>query len=126
MGQAIPRQHSEVVLRSHFRQLRALLALALVVVAALSAAVVFVATDDETTSTVTSSANPGQSIEYGGFNPQTGRPLGTAATSNIPKTDVAKPDESKIAAAIWRAQQGDARSGPGGPDESSVAAAIGR
>jgi hypothetical protein len=50
MGQAIPRQHPAVVLRSHFNQLRALLAAALVAVVALTVAVVILATNDETDS----------------------------------------------------------------------------
>ena len=47
MGEAIPRQHPAVVLRSHFNQLRALLAIALVAVAGLTTAVVILATDDD-------------------------------------------------------------------------------
>jgi hypothetical protein len=56
-------------------------------------------------------AKPIQPIEYGNFNPQTGRPMANGAT----------PDESKIAAAISSTRQ----SGAGGLDESRVAAAIG-
>jgi hypothetical protein len=135
MGQAIPSQNPAVVLRSHYRQLRTLLTIALVMVIGLSAALVIVATEDESTTTTATSAQsledslqrlagrnggafaapqvaePGQPIEYGGFNPQTGRPLEKVAT----------PDESKIAAAISGAQQAGNQSGP---DESSVAAAI--
>jgi hypothetical protein len=47
MGEAIPRQHPAVVLRSHFNQLRALLAVALIAVAGLTVAVVILATDDD-------------------------------------------------------------------------------
>jgi hypothetical protein len=47
MGQAIPRQHPAVVLRSHFNHLRALLAVAMVAVVGLTAAVVILATDDD-------------------------------------------------------------------------------
>ena len=47
MGQAIPRQHPAVVLRSHFNQLRALLAVALVALVGLTVAVVILATDDD-------------------------------------------------------------------------------
>ena len=47
MGKAIPTQHPAVVLRSHFNQLRALLAAALIAVVGLSAAVVILATDNE-------------------------------------------------------------------------------
>jgi hypothetical protein len=52
MGQAIPTQHPAVVLRSHFNQLRALLAVALIAIVSLSAAVVILAKDsDNATST---------------------------------------------------------------------------
>jgi hypothetical protein len=47
MGEAIPRQHPAVVLRSHFNHLRALLAVALIAVAGLTVAVVILATDDD-------------------------------------------------------------------------------
>jgi hypothetical protein len=73
MGKAIPAQHPAVVLRSHYRQLRALLAIAMIAVLGLTAAVVILAGDgDEVTGT--SSATPIESINYGGFNPATGRP----------------------------------------------------
>ena len=49
MGQVIPRQHPAVVLKSHYKALRALLAAALVAIAALSAAVVILANNDDTT-----------------------------------------------------------------------------
>ena len=46
MGKAIPAQHPAVVLRSHYKQLRALLAIAMIAVVALTAAVVILATDN--------------------------------------------------------------------------------
>ena len=113
MGQAIPRQHPAVVLRSNYRKLRTLLALTLVVLVGLSVALVLVANDDD--STITSFASPGQPIEYGDFSPQTGRPMANGATL----------DESNVAAAISGAQQAGAETGSGGPDEANVAAAIG-
>ena len=73
MGKAIPSQHPAVVLRSHFNFVRNLLAVAMIAVIGLSAAVVIVANDgDEVASTT--SARPIESINYGGFNPATGRP----------------------------------------------------
>jgi hypothetical protein len=72
MGKAIPTQHPAVVLRSQFNLVRALLALAMVAVIGLSVAVVIVANDDE--SAGTRSAAQVEAIEYGGFNPSTGRP----------------------------------------------------
>jgi hypothetical protein len=47
MGQVIPRQHPAVVLKSHYKAIRALLAVALVAIAALAATVVIVANDDD-------------------------------------------------------------------------------
>jgi len=54
MGQAIPRQHPAVVLRSHFNQIRALLAVAMVALVGLTAAVVILATDDDVSTSGTS------------------------------------------------------------------------
>ena len=73
MGQAIPTQHPAVVLRSHYRQLRALLAIAMIAVVGLTAAVVILANDSDEAGSMTSAA-PIESINYGGFNPATGRP----------------------------------------------------
>jgi hypothetical protein len=47
MGQVIPRQHPAVVLKSHYKAIRALLATALVAIVALAAAVVILANDDD-------------------------------------------------------------------------------
>ena len=73
MGQAVPSQHPAVVLRSHFNQLRALLAVALIAVIGLTVAVVILATDEYQTAN-TSAASPTGQPNYGGFNPTTGRP----------------------------------------------------
>src|SRR5918992_2465370 len=61
MGKAIPTQHPAVVLRSNYRQLRALLAVAMIAVVGLTAAVVILANDDGQV-TGTSSAEPIDSI----------------------------------------------------------------
>jgi hypothetical protein len=78
MGKAIATQHPAVVLRSHFNQLRALLAVALVAVAGLTTAVVILANDSNEVSG-TSSAKPIESINYGSgaVNPSTGYPSAT-------------------------------------------------
>jgi hypothetical protein len=73
MGKAVPAQHPAVVLRSHYRQLRALLAVALIAVVGLTVAVVILATDSDQISGA-STATPVEPINYGGFNPATGRP----------------------------------------------------
>jgi hypothetical protein len=80
MGKAIPTQHPAVVLRSHYKQLRALLAVAMIAVVGLTAAVVILANDSDEVSN-TSSAKPIESINYGDsnyVNPSTGYPLATS------------------------------------------------
>lgn len=47
MGKAIPTQHPAVVLRSHYRQLRGLLAIAMIAIVGLTAAVVILAANDD-------------------------------------------------------------------------------
>ena len=51
MPQTVPSQHPAVVLRSHYRHLRALLAIALIALVGLTVAVVSLATDDGATGT---------------------------------------------------------------------------
>jgi hypothetical protein len=74
MGQAIPRQHPAVVLRSHYNLVRSLLAIAMAAVIALTVAVVIVAGDEEQVAGGSSTAKPIESIRYEGFNAATGRP----------------------------------------------------
>ena len=57
MGQPIPAQHPSVVLRSHFKLVKGLLALAMVAVIALAAAVVILANDEDKVDTA-SKATP--------------------------------------------------------------------
>ncbi len=72
MAQAIPSQHHPAVGRhSHSRAVGALLAVAIIAVVGLTAALMIVANDDDTGAT---SASPTGQINYGGFNPATGRP----------------------------------------------------
>jgi hypothetical protein len=56
MGRAVPQQHPAVVLRSHYRQVRALLAIAMIAVVGLTAAVVILAGDDDSAPVVSSAA----------------------------------------------------------------------
>jgi hypothetical protein len=56
MAQAVPTQHPAVVLRSHFNQLRALLAIAMIAVVGLAAAVVILANDEDGATTADSTA----------------------------------------------------------------------
>ena len=71
MGQALPTQHPAVVLRSHYEQLRALLALAVIAVVSLTAAVVVLATHDDSgagtgSATQVSTPAPTGSTRYDG------------------------------------------------------------
>jgi hypothetical protein len=87
MGKAIPSQHRPaVVLRSHSRAVRALLVIAMIAVVGLTAALVIV-TDDETDTT---SASPTGQINYGGFNPATGRP----DSAPLPRRDAQAPSDT--------------------------------
>ena len=61
MGQVIPRQHPAVVLKSHYKAIRALLAAALVAIVALGAAVVILANDadkEASTAPISHQQNP--------------------------------------------------------------------
>jgi hypothetical protein len=139
MGQAIPRQHPAVVLRSHFNQLRALLVVALIAVAGLTAAVVILANDSDEVSG-TSSAEPIESINYGSgyVNPSTGYPSATIRPDS-PGTrydggpeegsaDVtpAQPKVTQQQAFPGLAAQASASSATETKDETASAAAIGQ
>jgi hypothetical protein len=122
MGKAIPTQHPAVVLRSHYRQLRALLAIAMIAVVGLTAAVVILATNDDGDTSVGSATQASAPRSTGGTRSD-GGPEETAVAAAIAlQPAVAAPDESKIAAAIGRGRE----PGPTAtrPDESAVAAAI--
>src|SRR5919109_5229109 len=87
MGRAVPSQHPAVVLRSHFNQLRALLAVALFAVIGLTVAVVILASDEDQTGTSSSTAPTGQ-LNYGRlYNPATGRPY----AAPLPKREAETP-----------------------------------
>ena len=60
MGQPIPAQHPSVVLRSHFKLVRGLLAIAMVAVIALTTVVVILANDEDQVSTATKATPHGQ------------------------------------------------------------------
>ena len=71
MSKAIPAQHPAVVLRSHYTQLRALLATAMIAVVGLSATVVILATNDDreigaSAATQVSAPGPTGGIRYDG------------------------------------------------------------
>ena len=56
MGQPIPAQHPSVVLRSHFKLVKGLLAIAMVALVGLTAAVVILANDEDQISSATKAA----------------------------------------------------------------------
>ena len=125
MSNSIPAQHPAVVLRSHYRQLRSLLAVLVVAVVGLSTTVVILSVDDQTATTATTTNVP---------TAQLNDPL---QDRTQPTREAGRPDESAIAASI---SQAGSRSYPtltdpfqsqveqprplGGPDESKIAAAI--
>lgn len=113
MGQAVPNQHPAVVLRSHYLQLRSLLAIAMIAVIGLTVTVVVLATDDDSAGTAPTAS---RTLDTGrGFE---SRPDESSVASAIarPAPPVARPDEGKVAAAIALSQ----RHAASGPDESTV------
>jgi hypothetical protein len=101
-----------------------LLALAVVAVLALTVAVVILANDEDQVSGVTSSAKASESINYGGFNPATGRPDATPAVQQQSQTPGIRydggPEEGTRggATAVQPQTAPDARY-DGGPEEGS-------
>ena len=73
MGSAIPAQNPEVVLRSQFQLVRALLVAATIAIVGLVIALVVVANDTDQASK-SDAATSVQPLRYGGFNPGTGQP----------------------------------------------------
>jgi hypothetical protein len=73
MEQAIPGQPPAAVLRSRYTLVRVLLGIASVAVVALTVAVVVLANDVNDAGS-SGSARPPDSLNYGGFSPNTGRP----------------------------------------------------
>jgi hypothetical protein len=116
MGQVIPRQHPAVVLKSHFKAVRALLAAALVAIVALSATVVILANDDDQVSGTAGSAQPVKSIHYGGFNPATGKPVEAQTLPSGTRFD-GGPDEGTRGIQVAPTAPGTRFDG--GPDEGT-------
>jgi hypothetical protein len=122
MGKAISAQHPAVVLRSHYRQLRALLAIAMIAVVGLSAAVVILATNDNGTTGASVASRVDAPAQAASAQRTDGGPEESnlaAAIASQPST--LGPNESRIAATIGSDHQ---PSVPDRPDESSIAAAI--
>jgi hypothetical protein len=123
MGQAIPRQHPGVVLRSQFNQLRALLAVAMVAVVGLTVAVVILATDSDQVAS-TSSARPIESINYGDskyVNPSTGYPTALTPRPEAGTRPDGGPEEGISGATSARQPSVAAGTRPdGGPEEGTA------
>ena len=77
MSQAIPKQHPAVILRSHYMQIRTLLAIAMIAVVGLTVAVVILATNED-----------------GGTSVSSARPLSAPAQApTVQRFDTGRPDE---------------------------------
>jgi hypothetical protein len=92
MGQPFPAQHPAVVLRSHFRLVRALLAISMAAVVALSAVVVILATDEDelagsAPAVERSTTAPAPGVRYDG-----GPEEGTRAIIPVPQAPDARYD----------------------------------
>jgi hypothetical protein len=121
MGQAISTQHPAVVLRSRYRQLRALLTVAMIAVVGLTAAVVVLALDKD--SATTGSATQVSAPSRTPVARSDGGPEESAVAAAVgTQPTVSGPDESDIAAAIGSGHEASTMTGR--PDESAVASAI--
>lgn len=134
MSNTVPAQHPAVVLRSHYRNLRSLLAVALVAIVGLTATVVVLAGDDDPVTSTSSVSQPSVRLS----DPYQGRTQPTVETGSAtrsyptlqdtfqsqaesPRPD-SKPDESSVAAAISQQPQ----TAVSGPDEARIAATLGQ
>ena len=127
MGQPIPAQHPSVVLRSHFRLVKALLAIAMAAVIGLTAAVVILANDEDNVD-VTSKATPAlqQPQAPAGTRYDGGPEEGTRGAIATPQVPAVSPAPSSIASQAGPAYE-DLRAQPpvsrydGGPEEGTHA-----
>ena len=121
MSQTISTQHPAVVLRSRYRQVRALLTIAMIAVVALTAAVVVLALNED--SATTGSATQVSAPSPAGVARSDGGPKESAVAAAVgTQPTVSAPNESNIAAAIVSGH--DASTATGRPEESAVASAI--
>jgi hypothetical protein len=135
MSKTVPAQHPAVVLRSHYRQLRSLLAVLVVAVVGLTATVVVMTVDENRTATTATSTHPAtvqladpfqgrtqpnvQAESASRSYPTLEDPFHSQVESSRPDS---KPDESAVAAAISQQPQ----TAISAPDESKIASAIAR
>jgi hypothetical protein len=104
MTQTAPRQHPAVVLRSQYQQLKSLLAVLLIALVSVSVSVVALTIED-------SDKGPGTASKFHPFNNQPA------------SVETAKPDESKVAAAVSQQLRLE-RESASRPDEAKVAASV--
>lgn len=127
MSQTVPTQHPAVVLRSHYRNLKGLLVVALIAIVSLSATLVMLAREDDGAGTTpVSYVNPVDPVNYGsGEGVATAKPdeskVAAAISARQAQQEMGRPDESRIATAI----SAPSEQNTGGPDESGIAAALG-
>jgi hypothetical protein len=122
MGNSISNQHPAVVLRSHFNHLRAMLAVAIVVVIGLTVAVVILAAEDDSGANLGSAAQVSTPDAAGATRSDGGPEESAVAGAVTLPSATAGSEESRIAAAIGSGGAGSTATG--GPDENVVARAI--
>jgi hypothetical protein len=123
MRQAIPQQHPAVVLRSTYRQLRALLAVALVALVGLTAAVVILANEENTSSTSSSSTASQGATRPGGGPEESGVAAAIAKGESAGYTNYWSPmPRSGANGRVF--VPGQPTESQGRPDESKIASEI--
>jgi hypothetical protein len=124
MGQPIPAQHPAVVLRSHFKLVQTLLAIAMAAVLALTAAVVILVNDEEQLDSATK-ATPAlqQQAQTPGTRYDGGPEEGTRGAIASPAVPNVSPAPSSIAAGAESAYESLRSTGSsrydGGPEEGT-------
>jgi hypothetical protein len=120
MSPTVPTQHPAVVLRSHYRHLKALLAIAIIAVVSLSVTVVMLARDDDgATTAAVSGVNSVPSVAK----PDESKIAAAVSAGLLRQPETSRPDESKIASAVSAGQLSQPDTSR--PDESRIAAALG-
>ena len=126
MGKAISAQHPAVVLRSHYRQLRALLAIAMIAVVGLTAAVVILATNEDRDTSANSAAQPSAPGPTGNTRYDGGPEEGSRGIFQAPRPGVrfdGGPEEGTrgVLSSPARANAVPAQRYDGGPEEGTAA-----
>jgi hypothetical protein len=124
MAEAIPTQHPAVVLRSHYRQLRALLAVAMIAVVGLVAAVVVLALNDDggpsaSTATQVVARDPAGSVRYDGGPEEGTRGALSAGSAASPVAGVRPDGGPEEGAAFVTGSAPTADRYDGGPEEGT-------